>query len=411
MDINQIPTDTSQPPTHEATPTATPETVEQKIERVAKTEVSAGAKVNDFSSWRATPEGRKFAEIMFEPNSRSEDELLQSDAFIRAMRLAEYDQIINTGRGTEDFASLQSTIFYAMAGFANNHELADEILTFNKEELKHYLHTSLSPTELTYIEIMRQATGKDTIILTPLERAQIEFDKEYVLFHAEWENGEAVGNGVYGFYYDEEEGQFGTSNFVTLKMFGKSQLGNVPFEMTVEQFYETVGATAGFGADFVGIADLGNSKYAMLFFMRGIDGSSHFWLQQVVLEGDQTMIFDKNSEYYAGAWGTYENVEIPTITIQTIYWIADGKPDYASSYHPLTLDIMKQFLHGPPFNYVKTTPSSISALWTDNDGRQFNFNQYAFIDEQTGLPVYGNNLNGLQAARIVFGGIVNPFPQ
>jgi hypothetical protein len=195
-------------PTPSPTVTVTPETTEQRLYRIAEAESAAGAVSNDFFTWGKSksiaefrsPEGHTLKEIADNPDIMSDSEIMTLHDYMLDMRTHEYDALID--QSPEGLRLMKVVAWNAIAGIENNIMKANEMvgITFeNRQDFKTYLQTLSQPQKM-YLEVVRRAMNAEVIYLTPYEKAQVNYDANYVLAHEEWKNLKLTGYGKYGFF-------------------------------------------------------------------------------------------------------------------------------------------------------------------------------------------------------------------
>ncbi len=377
------------------TPTAKPETAQQKTERIATELVTAGATANDPESWKKTAEGAAYYEI-FEnasnPTLSTDKKLMELDQFIDAMRRADMEQFL----ATNPDAARAALAAFARSGLVKGSPTEAEVIAMTPQELREF-HGALTQKDRVFLEIVRRAMAKEDLVLSPVEIIAMETDpKGNVPYGVNVTRGRLKEGapGYYGMWVNHSEkymqpGAWSPMDIpYTIPMFGRTHFNGKELVRK--------GALLGdlIVSDLVGIARLPEGKTGAVILLKDFDGTLYLHVYETVLDTDTPVVIPKGSVVLGSTGPANDNVPYPTIrdvSLATLY--AVDKNNYDEFIHPLTREILYNRLQWPPYwatiysGYVQMMPAG---------------NPSQFFDPNNGLMIIGSEVDGLQRGNLTF---------
>ncbi len=386
-DSTPIVTNTAKPTVEAVTPT--PETAQQKRERVASELIRAGASANDPESWQKTAEGTAQYEI-FEnagnPAIATDKKLTELDAFMTDLRRADMEQWI--AQDTE--AARAALAAFARSGLMMEQSPQEaDVLAMTPDTLTEFA-ASLTPKDRLLLEVVRRAMAKEEIVLSPVEIIAMETDP----------NGN-VPDGVnvtQGRLKEGAPGWYGmwTNNSESYMQPGAWSAMDIPY--TIPMFGRTTfngkelvrkGALLGDAimGDFVGIATLPQGKTGAVILLKNFDGAPYLHTYETVLDTDEPVRISQGSpvlgtQYQKPLWDNpypapYE------VVLTTMY--AVDKDNYKEFRKQLTPEIL--------FNWLQWSPYRVK-IYSGGVRMEPAGTMSQFFDPATGLMVIGSEVGG-----------------
>ena len=343
--------------------TNTPETAQQKRERVASELIRAGALANDPESWQKTAEGAAYYDI-FEnastPAIATDKKLTELDAFVTDLRRADMEQWIATDPG----AAGATLAAFARSGLMMNGSPQEaEILAATAGSLTEF-NASLTPKERLLLELVKNAFAKEATLLSPVEIMAMETDPNgNVPFGVNVRQGRLIEGspGWYGMWtsHSEQYMQPGAWNAMdipySIPMFGRTHFNGKELVRK--------GALLGDAiiGDFVGIATLPQGKTGAVILLKNFDGTPYLHTYETVLDTDEPVMIPQGSpvlgsQYQKPLWDNPYPAP-HDVALTTMY--AVDKDSYKEFIKQLTPEILFNWLQWPPY-LVKIYSGAVS---------------------------------------------------
>ncbi len=382
------------------TPTeASPESAQQKRERVASELIRAGASANDPESWQKTAEGAAQYEIFGNagnPAIATDKKLAELDAFMTDLRCADMEQWI-----VRDTDSARAALAaFARSGLMMERSLQEaDVPAMTPDTLTEFA-ASLTPKDRLLLEVVRRAMAKEEIVLSPVEIIAMETDPNgNVPYAVNVDSMDKLIDGAPGYYgmwlgYDAEDfapGGWNPSNIpYTIPMFGRTMFNGK----------ELVRKGAFLGdpmwADFVGIARLPEGKTGAVVFLNDFDGTPYLHTYEVVLDTDDPVVIPEGSMVLGLKYPEIEKNLYPMlhdVALTTMY--AVNKANYVEDKQQLTMDVLKQWLEWTPYRvWIQSGLVQMPPVGHPSQ----------FFDPENGLMVIGSEVGGISRMGYLFFG-------